>query len=118
MAFGLILVAFDAIAASIAQAARFNYGQFILLGLVVYVGLGIFAGQRLRWQRALAAILIAALIDASLGSYVAALIGPGRPVAGTPVREILAAAFLGALFNAIFGAIGVFIGGRVARRSA
>jgi hypothetical protein len=114
--FGLILVAFDAVAAIIANAAGINYGSFTLLGLVIYAALGIFAGQRLRWWRAVVAVIVAALIDSSLGWYVAALIGPGRPAAGTGMTEIVGTALLAGLLDALFGAIGVAVGTRVTRR--
>jgi hypothetical protein len=114
LTFGLILVAFDAVAAMVAKAAAINYGSFTLLALVIYVGLGVFAGQRLRWWRALVAMVVAALVDASLGSSVAALIGPGRTPAGTSVTEIVGTALLAGLLYALFGAIGVAVGTRVA----
>ncbi len=114
--FGLILVAFDAAAAAIARAAAFNYGHFALLGIVIYVGFGIYAGQRLRLGRALLAIAIAAAIDASLGAYVAALIGPGRPAPGTPASAIVGLAAITGILSASFGAVGVVVGTRVRSR--
>ncbi|MGA8532502.1 MAG: hypothetical protein WB615_00175 [Candidatus Tumulicola sp.] len=115
--FAVIVVAFDAIAAFVANAAGFNYGQFALISVVIYVALGIFAGQRLRRFRALTAIVIAALVDASLGSYVAASIGRDVPTVHSSTMEIVGAALLGALLNIAFGTIGVVVGARVARRS-
>ncbi|MBV8117855.1 MAG: hypothetical protein JOZ01_07735 [Candidatus Eremiobacteraeota bacterium] len=95
----------------------FSYGQFVFIGLVLYVGFGIFAGQRLRVPRALIAIVLAALIDASLGSYVAARIGPGATMAPGRTVEIVGVALLGALLNVVLGALGVAVGARVARRA-
>lgn len=118
MLFAAILVAFAAIAAIVAKAAAINYGDFTLLGLLIYVAFGIFAGQRLRWWRALIALIVAALVDASLGWYVAALIGPGRPLASSGALEIIGTALLAALLDVVFAAIGIAIGARVGRRPA
>lgn len=114
--FGLILVAFDAAGAAIARVAAINYGHFALLGIVIYIGFGIYAGQRLRVGRALLAIAIAAAIDASLGAYAAALIGPGRPAPGTPTSAIVGLAVITGILSAAFGAVGVAVGTRVRRR--
>jgi hypothetical protein len=116
--FAVILVAFAAIAAIIAKAAAINYGDFTLLGLFIYVAFGIFAGQRLRWWRALIALIVAALVDVSLGWYLAALIGPGRPLGSSGAVEIVGTALLAALLDVVFAAIGVAIGARVGRRPA
>jgi hypothetical protein len=84
--------------------------------LVIYVGFGIYAGQRLRWWRALAAILLAAVIDSTLGWYVAALIGPARLLGVNSTTEIVGTALLATLLDVVFGGIGVGIGARVRRR--
>lgn len=85
---------------------------------MLYVAFGIYAGQRLLWWRALVAVVLAAFIDSTLGWYVAALIGPGRPLAVTTTREIVGTALLATLLDAVFGGIGVGVGARVGRRLA
>ncbi len=84
--------------------------------MVIYVGFGIYAGQRLRWWRALVAVVLAAAIDSTLGWYVAALIGPGRPIGVNSTTEIVGTALLAVLLDAVFGGLGVAIGTRVRRR--
>ncbi|HEY1655171.1 MAG TPA: hypothetical protein VGF86_08675, partial [Candidatus Tumulicola sp.] len=84
-----------------------------LLGIVLYLAFGVYAGQRLRPGRAFVAIVVAAVIDATIGAYVAALIGPGRPAAGTPMQQIVAWSAITAALSALFGAIGVGVGTRV-----
>jgi hypothetical protein len=78
--------------------------------------MGIFAGQRLRWPRALVAIVIAAAIDVTLGSYLANRIGPGGATAVTRTAEVVGTAGLSLLLNVAFGGAGIAIGARVARR--
>ena len=115
--FGLTAVAFAALAAAISRAASINYGDFALLGVVMYVTFGIVAGQRLRASRAIVSVCVAALIEASLGSYVAALIGPGRPPPGTGPTELVGLAALTVAFSIGCGSLGVAVGRRVAGRA-
>ena len=114
--FALILVAFDAAAALVARTFAINYGSFALLALVLYAGFGIYAGQRLRWLRALLAITIAVLVDAIAGTYVASLLGAW--VAQGPYgRDPTGSTLLTAVLNLAVGAAGVGVGTRVIRRA-
>ena len=114
--FSAVAVAFDAVAASIARAFAFNYGQFQLLAAILFAAYGIVAGQRLRWPRALVAVAIAVVVDATIGSFVASLIGAwiaanqtGRDTAGSIV--------IAAVLYFVVAALGVAVGGRVVRRT-
>ena len=113
--FGAIVVAFDVVAASVARAASINYGHFELLAVVLYAAFGIFAGQRLRWPRAVAAIAIAAAIDVFAGSYVASLIGAW--ISPWNQGDAMVATLLTGLLNVVVGAAGVAVGSRVVRRA-
>jgi hypothetical protein len=112
--FGLTAVVFAGLAATISRVAAINYGDFALLGVVMYVAFGIAAGQRLRASRAIISVCIAALIEVSLGSYVAALIAPGRPPPGTGTTELVGLAALTVAFSVACGSFGVAVGRRVA----
>ena len=112
--FALIAVAFDAAAALISRAAAFNYGQFAVLAVVVYAAFGIYAGQRLRWWRALVAIALAALVDATVGSAVASLLGAWVL---QPWRGAVTSTALDTLLNLVVAAGGVAVGQRVMRRA-
>jgi hypothetical protein len=113
--FALIIVAFDAATALVARAFAINYGNFALLALVLYACFGIYAGQRLRWPRALLAIAIAVVVDAIVGTYVASLLGAW--VAQGPYgRDLAGSTLLTALLNLVVGAAGVGVGTRVVRR--
>lgn len=115
--FGTILVAFDAAAAAISKAATINYGNFLLPAVLLYVAFGVYAGQRLPRWRALAAIVLAAAVDLFLGNYVALLLGPGRATSGPWTREFTGTAAMTAAADIVFGAIGIAVGSRVARRA-
>lgn len=112
--FALIAVAFDAAAALIARAAAFNYGQFTILAALLYAGFGIYAGQRLRWWRALIAIAISVLADATLGSAVASVLSAW---VFQPWRDAAGGAALGASLNFALAAVGIAIGQRVRRKA-
>ncbi len=114
--FSVIAIAFDAIAASIARVFAFNYGQFQLLAVILFAAYGIVAGQRLRSARALAAVAIAVVVDATAGSYVASLIGAWI-VTNQTGREALGSTLLSALLNMVVGGAGVVVGDRVAHRA-
>lgn len=114
LAFALIAVAFDAAAALIARAAAFNYGQFALLSLVLYAAFGVFAGQRLRWQRALIALAIAAVVDVTIGSYVATSLSAWVGQTARD-REAVGTAALTGILSLVVGAAGVAAGSRAAR---
>ncbi len=114
--FSAIAVAFDAVAAAISRAFAFNYGQFSLLALILFAAYGIVAGQRLRWPRALVAVAIAVIVDATIGSFVASLVGAWI-AANQTGREAIGSTVMTAVLCLVVAALGVVVGGRVARRA-
>lgn len=113
--FGVAIVVFDIIVSAIARAVGVSYGSFLLVALVLYALFGIFAGQRLRWPRALVTILIVVAIDATLGTFAAAAVGSW--VRGSTTRDVIVAISLTSLLSLCVGAVGIALGAR-ARRAA
>ncbi len=118
LAMAAIAVLFDATGAALAAGFHFNYGQFEILGVVLFVLMGIYAGRTLPFARALVALLIAAVAEATLGWYVAALIGPARPGPEITRTILVAYALFGVLVDFCSGAIGAYFGWRAARSRA
>lgn len=112
--FSVIAVAFEAIAAAIAHAASFNYGQFQIISVILFAGYGIYAGQRLRWLRALVAVSIAVVVDATIGTFVATFIGAWIAQSD---RYAVGTTILAAFLNFVVAGAGVAVGGRVARHT-
>ncbi len=110
--FGAILIFCDAVSALIARAVGISYDTFIVPALVVLFFMGIYSGRVARSWNGMIAIFIAVAVEATLGWYVAALIGPGYVPGWTVPVLILMGVEAAALALAI-GAIGVAIGLRV-----
>lgn len=114
--FSVVVVLFDIVCATIAKLASITYANFLILSFVLYVALGIFAGRKLRhWQRAMFAIAVAAVADATVGWYATWLIGPGSLPNGATFVEILTGVVFAVAGGLLFGAIGVALGIRAAR---
>jgi hypothetical protein len=113
--FSIVMVLFDVVMASFAKAASIDYSQFVLLSVFLYVGAGILAGRKIRNWFALLSIVIAAVVEAVLGGYLAALIGPGAQAPGMSDAYYYGTAVFAVLLNVILGAIGVAVGIRVGR---
>jgi hypothetical protein len=107
--FSLIIVAYDAVSAAIAKGVGVSYNSFLVLALVLFFFMGIYAGRVVRsWAGALS-IAVAAAADATGGWYVAALIGPGY-VPGWTVRDLVTLAIESAVLATVIGGVGVWIG--------
>ena len=112
--FAILAVAFDAVGALIAKLFAFIYGQLALLAVLLFVAMGFYAGRTLPIGRALVAIAIAAVAEATLGWYVAAAIGPAR-ILQASATVIVGIAIIGILIDTAAGALGALIGRRAAR---
>jgi hypothetical protein len=110
--FSIALVAYDAIAAGAARAISVSYNSFLVPQLVLIFFMGILSGRKIRSWAALLPIAIAVTIEATLGWYVAALIGPGY-VPGWTMRLLVVMAIESAVLSAAIGAAGISIGLRV-----
>jgi hypothetical protein len=111
--FSLIIVAYDALAATIAKALIISYNSFLVPALVLFFFMGIYAGRKSgSWSGTLVIVIVAA-VDATLGWYVAALIGPGY-VPGWTMRQLIVLGFESAVVSTAIGAVGVWIGLAVA----
>lgn len=112
--FCIIVVAYDAIAAVIARGLTISYNSFLIPGLVILFFMGVFSGRVARSWGGAFAVTVAAVADATLGWYVAALIGPGYVPGWTP-RALIVMGIESALLSIAVGWCGVWIGIRVAR---
>jgi|GEM_PF-5874601 len=107
--FSAILIAYDAVAAALAKWIVISYDSFVILPVVAIFFMGIYAGRKKRSWGGLAPIVIAALVEVTVGWYVAALIGPGY-VPGWTMRQLVVLAVESALLFVAVGAAGVWIG--------
>ena len=113
--FSILIVLYDALAAAIARAVGISYDSFLVLALVLFFFMGIYAGRKRRSWSGILAVAIAALADATLGWYVATIIGPGY-VPGWTMRGLIVMASESALLSTAIGAAGVWVGLGVAGR--
>jgi hypothetical protein len=108
--FTAILIAYDASTAAIARAIGVSYDSFLVLAWVLFFIMGVLAGRKFGWP-GLIVVAVAAVLDATLGWYIAAAIGPGY-VPGWTMRMLVVLAFERALLSSAIAAAGVFIGRR------
>lgn len=112
--FSIVAVLYDALAALLAKAIGISYDSFVVPAVVLFVFMGVYAGRKSGDWSGFVPVLVAALVHATLGWYVAALVGPGR----LPQWTTAEAAYVlvgGAFAPLIFGAAGVAAGIRAAR---
>lgn len=112
--FGLIVVAYDALVAVVAAALTISYNSFLLPLLVILFFMGVYAGRVARSWAGVIPVTIAAIVDATAGWYVAALIGPGYVPGWTP-RGLIVMGIESALLATVVAWCGVAIGVRVGR---
>lgn len=110
--FGAILIVCDAVSALIARAVGISYDTFIVPALVIIFFMGIYSGRVARAWIGMIAVFIAVAIEATLGWYVAALVGPGY-VPGWTVSMLILMGVEAAAVALVIGAIGVAVGMRV-----
>ena len=117
--FSLVIVAYDALSAAIAKAVGISYNSFLVLALVLFFFMGVVAGRKAASWAGIIPILIAAVVDATIGWYAAACIGPGY-VPGWTIRVLVTLAVESAALATAIGTAGVWIGLAVAgaRRGA
>lgn len=113
--YAISAVAYDLIAALIARAFSINFGNFAIFCIILFIGAGIYAGRTLPPRRAVVAIVIAAIAEATLGWYVAAIIGPARPTSNVSWSSIVFLAIVGIAIDTAAGLLGVMFGARAAR---
>ncbi|MBV8281284.1 MAG: hypothetical protein JO347_04385 [Candidatus Eremiobacteraeota bacterium] len=113
--FSIVIVVYDAIAAIIARSVGVAYNSFLVLALVLFLFMGVYAGRRRGSWSAIVAVAIAAAADATLGWYVAAIVGPGY-VPGWTVRGLIVMAVESVVLATAIGAAGVCVGLAVAGR--
>lgn len=110
--FSAILLAYDAFAAIVAKWLTISYNSFLIPALVMLFFMGVYAGRKARSWAGLTPVVIAAIVDATLGWYVAATIGPGF-VPGWTMRELVVMSVESALVSIVIAGAGVWIGLRV-----
>jgi hypothetical protein len=77
--------------------------------------MGLLAGRVMQSWLALVPIVIAALLEAFGGGYLAALIGPGGRGPGVSDASFYGLAALGVLLNIVLGSAGIAVGVPVKR---
>ncbi|MBV8067539.1 MAG: hypothetical protein JO113_06155 [Candidatus Eremiobacteraeota bacterium] len=115
LVFSIIIVLYDVVAAAIARSVGVAYNSFLVLALVLFFFMGVYAGRTRRSWSGIVAVAIAAVADATLGWYVAAMIGPGY-VPGWTMRGLIVMAVESAVLSIVIGAAGVWVGLSVAGR--
>jgi hypothetical protein len=108
--FTAIIIAYDALTATIARAVGVSYDSFLVIAWVLFFVMGVLAGRKFGWP-GLIVVALAAALDATLGWYIAAAIGPGY-VPGWTVRMLVVLALERGLLSIAIAATGVFIGRR------
>jgi hypothetical protein len=108
--FTAILIAYDALTAAIAKVVGISYDSFLVLAWVLFFFMGVLAGRKFGWS-GLFAVIIAAALEATLGWYIAAAIGPGY-VPGWTMPMLAMLALERALVSSAIATAGVFIGRR------
>jgi hypothetical protein len=112
--FSALFVIYDAFVALMARWIGIAYNSFLVPMFVLFFFLGIYAGRKKGSWVAITPIAIAAAVEATVGWYVAALIGPGY-VPGWTMRALIVIAVESAALSTAVGAAGVAVGLRVAR---
>lgn len=107
--FSVVIVAYDALTAVIAKVVGISYNSFLVLALVLFFFMGLFAGRKARSWAGLLPVATAAAADAIIGWYLAALIGPGY-VPGWTMRDLVTLAIESGVVATIIGAVGVWVG--------
>jgi len=78
LVFGLIVIAFDGIWATIAKAGGYTYANGIWCSWLIYILAGVVAYQNENPLYGLISGMFVAGIDATIGWWVSSVIGPGR----------------------------------------
>lgn len=108
--FTAILIAYDALTAALAKAIGISYDSFLVVAWVLFFVMGVLAGRKFGWP-GIAAVIVVAALEVTVGWYVAAAIGPGY-VPGWTMRTLITLALERALVSTAIGTAGVFIGRR------
>ena len=111
--FSAILLAYDALSALVAKALTISYNSFLVPALTMLFFMGVYAGRKAGSWAGVVPVIVAAVVDATAGWYLAALIGPGY-VPGWTARELLAMGIESAVLSTAVGCAGVWVGLRVA----
>jgi hypothetical protein len=109
LAFAAVIIAYDAAAAFLARLLTVGYTSLLLPGAVVLFLMGVYAGQRLKSWAALIPVASAAIVQWTVGWYVAGAIGGGVPVVwnAVAITGMVAGAFG---VSIAIGAAGVWVG--------
>ena len=107
--FSVLFVAYDALAAALARWIVISYDSFVVPPVIAAFFMGVYAGRKKRSWGGLAPVALAAVVEVTVGWYVAALIGPGY-VPGWTLRELIVLATESAALIIAVGAAGVWVG--------
>jgi hypothetical protein len=112
-----LVIALDAIYATTSLYAHISYAWFTVPQIIFYAALAWLATvQSGTWRTGAATTFLVSIVEATLGWWVSAIIGPGRP----PVENagLLAGSALFAIaLNSLVGAVSALLAERLKRKS-
>ena len=103
------MLTYDVVTAAIAKSVSVSYDSFLVPAWVLFFFMGVVAGRTLRSWNGILAVGIAAVVAATAGWYLAALIGPGY-VPGWTLQTLALMAAESMLLSTALGGVGVWIG--------
>ncbi len=103
----------DVLSAALSAYTGVAYADFIPLELFIYVAIGFYLARRLAMASAISIVVTTALIDATIGWGLSAVIGPGRVLA--PLADIALTSFLAFVVFIASGGVGLFLGILISR---
>jgi hypothetical protein len=113
------IVLFDLLASLASRASGFEYSKAAIGSYLIYLTIGFFAARTARSNPIRAAVAysaVAALAEATIGWWISAMVGPGKPPSSFGAGQIAAAMVFVVLFASMIGLVGGFLGS-FARRS-
>jgi hypothetical protein len=116
--FGAFALAFDGVWSVVALRTGSRYGSLAWVNFLIYFAAGFVAGSGAHGMPngLTAGMLVGGVvsaIDATLGWWISAVAGPGRPPPGLPFFRLVLVAVVVVIYGALSGAIGGMLSGLV-----
>jgi cellobiose-specific phosphotransferase system component IIC len=101
-----IVLSFDVAASFASELTRIEYGWFSILQIAMYLAIGYYLFRSFGMDRRFFIILgVAAICEATIGWWLSALIGPGKP-RYTETTLLVSGILFAVVFNTIVGILG------------